>query len=188
MANPFNKNLEALLNKVGKQVMNRSKAGLQNAKPFSKGGGNLENSIQYKIKKTEAGYDLYWTMAKYGKFVDKGVSGYQMKRSFTDYQGNNLSSPGSGFKQNTGPIPIKPLVKWIKRRGLKGRNKKTGRYITHESLAFAIGSKIKREGIPGISFFQTPLGIAMKSFKSELSVAIAKDTRDTLSGINFKFD
>tara|TARA_R100001443_G_scaffold114110_1_gene129620 strand:+ start:1131 stop:1694 length:564 start_codon:yes stop_codon:yes gene_type:complete len=187
MSNPFQKNLESLLNKVGKQVMNRSKAGLNNAKPFSKGGGNLENSIQYKVKRTETGYDLSWTMAMYGKFIDKGVSGYEVKRSFTDYQGNNLSSPGSGFKKNTPVIPIKPLVKWIKRRGLKGRDPKTGRYITHVSLAFAIGKKIKREGIPGISFFQSPLGLAMKTFESQVQVAMSKDLRDLMSGKNFKF-
>tara|TARA_R110000744_G_scaffold30329_5_gene71853 strand:- start:4526 stop:5092 length:567 start_codon:yes stop_codon:yes gene_type:complete len=188
MANPFHKNLEALLNKVGKQVMNRSKSALQSAKPFSKGGGDLENSVKYEVKKVESGYEVYWTMTKYGKFVDKGVSGYQMKRGFTDYQGNRLSSPGSGFKKNTGPIPIKPLIKWIKRRGLKGRNPDTGRYITDKSLAFAISTSVKRDGIPGISFFQTPLGLAMKSFKSEMQVAIAQDIRDTLKGINFKFD
>ena len=51
MANPFHKNLEALLNKVGKQVMNRSKSALQSAKPFSKGGGDLENSVKYEVKK-----------------------------------------------------------------------------------------------------------------------------------------
>ena len=48
MANPFNKNLETFLNEMGKQVMNRSKAGLKDAKPYSKGGGELENSIKYK--------------------------------------------------------------------------------------------------------------------------------------------
>ena len=187
MSNPFQKNLESLLNKVGKQVMNRSKAGLQNAKPYSKGGGNLESSIQYKVERTEEGYQVSWMMAKYGKFVDKGVSGYEIKRSFTDYQGNNLSSPGSGFKKQTKPIPPGMLVKWIKRRGLKGRDPKTGRYISHLSLAFAIGIKVKREGIPGIGFFQSPLGIAMKTFKSEMEVAIAKDFRDLMSGKNFKF-
>jgi|TARA_R110000824_G_scaffold107747_4_gene254281 hypothetical protein len=188
MSNPFHKNLETLLDKMGKQVMNRSKAALQSAKPYSKGGGDLENSVNYKVVKTDEGYEVQFTMTYYGKFVDKGVSGYQIKRSFTNYQGQNVTAPGNGFRKGTKVIPIDPLVKWIKRRGLKGRDEKSGRYISHVSLAFIIGRKIKREGIQGISFFQSPLGLAMKTFKDEVKRAVAQDIEDTLKGINFKFD
>ena len=34
-------------------------------------------------------------MASYGKFVDKGVSGTDVRRSFKDYKGSTISSPFS---------------------------------------------------------------------------------------------
>tara|TARA_R110000787_G_scaffold15090_5_gene46682 strand:- start:598 stop:1170 length:573 start_codon:yes stop_codon:yes gene_type:complete len=188
MANPFHKNLEAYYNKMGKQVMNRAKAGLKDAKPYSKGGGALENSIRYKIKETEKGYEVYFIMESYGKFVDEGVSGVKIKRSFKNYQGQNIKTDFT--YRGKGP-PIEILSKWIKRKGIKpttkiakGRDKKSGRFVS--GLAYLISRKINRDGIQGISFFQKPLGIAWKTMQSEIEVAIAKDIRDTLKGINFK--
>ena len=187
MGNPYHKNLETYLNKMGKQVMNRSKAGLQSAKPYSKGGGPLENSITYKVSKEKYGYAVYFMMNYYGQFVDKGVSGVKVKRSFVNYQGKSIKTD---FKYRGKGPPIEILSKWIKRKGLKpkgikkGRDKKSGRFVS--GLAYLISRKINRDGIQGISFFQKPLGLALKTFESEIKVAIAKDIRDTIKGINFK--
>tara|TARA_R110000787_G_scaffold70091_1_gene155834 strand:- start:29953 stop:30525 length:573 start_codon:yes stop_codon:yes gene_type:complete len=188
MANPFNKNLETFLNEMGKQVMNRSKAGLKDAKPYSKGGGELENSIRYKVVKTKAGYEVQFSMQYYGEFVDKGVSGVKVKRQFVNYLGKKITTDFS--YKGKGP-PIEILSKWIKRKGIKpkgklakGRDKKSGRFVS--GLAYLISRKINRDGIQGISFFQKPLQIALKTFNSQVKVAVAKDIRDTIKGINFK--
>ena len=178
----FNQNLERYLKSFGKQVMNRSKAGLQKAGK----GGALEQSITYRVVKTNEGYDVQFMMNYYGQFVDKGVSGKIIKQQYVNWKGENTNSPGKGFT-NKMPPPA-PLEKWIKKKGLKGRDKKTGRYISHKSLAFLIGAKIKREGIKSISFFQKPLGLAMRTFNTQMKIAIAKDIEDTMSGINFKID
>lgn len=44
-------------------------------------------------------------------------------------------------------VPISAIIPWIKARKLKGRNKKTGRYITDRSFAFGIQTNIQKFGI-----------------------------------------
>jgi F0F1-type ATP synthase membrane subunit a len=41
---------------------------------------------------------------------------------------------------------------WIRQKGLKGRDPKTGKYITNESLAFLISMGIKKYGIKATGF------------------------------------
>ena len=63
---------------------------------------------------------------------------------------------------------------------------KTGRFISHMSLAFIFGRKIKRDGIKSLSFFQKPLGINykelqetfLKEFKKDISTYITTFTKN----------
>ena len=180
----FNKNLERYLNSFGKQVMNRSKSGLQKAK----GSTALENSINFKVLKTNYGYAVVFTMDTYGQFLDKGVSGNKIKRSYKSWSGKTENSPGKGFTTKGPPVDI--LSKWIKKKGIKpkgfkrGRSKNTGQFIS--GFAYLISRKIKREGIKSLAFFQKPLGVAYKTFDTEIETAISKDINELLKGTNFK--
>ena len=100
------KNLEKYFNSFGKQVVNRAK-GILNKK---KGGGtNLAQSIKFKVSKDSRGnLTIKFTMADYGKYVDKGVSGTQQKQKFVDYKGKSLTSP---FKYTTKQPPTGILDK-----------------------------------------------------------------------------
>lgn len=53
-------------------------------------------------------------------------------------------------------VPISALEKWIKERGLTGRDKK-GRFIKRRSFAFAIQSNIKKFGIRPSNFLDVVL-------------------------------
>ena len=180
----FNKNLERYLNSFGKQVMNRSKSGLQKAK----GSTALENSIKFQVKKTSYGYAVEFVMDYYGNFLDKGVSGNKIKQTYKSWDNKNENSPGKGFTTKGPPVDI--LSKWIKKKGIKpkglgrGRSKNTGQFIS--GFAYLISAKIRREGIKSLAFFQKPLGKAMKTFDSQVKTAIAKDIRGTILGTNFK--
>ena len=167
-------NVENYLNSFGKQVVNRAKGNLQKAKG---GGSNLESSIKFKISKTASGYTIQFIMNNYGTFVDKGVSGNKKKRKYKDYQSKTVSSPYS-YTSKQPPPDI--LSKWISKKGIKGRDKKTGRFITNMSLAFIMGRAIKRDGIQGISFFQKPLGLGIKQFGSDILKAIKLDVEKEL--------
>ena len=119
-------------------------------------------------------------MADYGAFQDKGVSGYSKKQKYKDYKNKTVSSPYN-FKRNTPIIPPGILAKWISKKGIKGRDEKTGRYISNLSLAFIMGRAIKRDGIQGLSFFQKPLGLGLQQFGGEMLQAVAEDIIDTLN-------
>ena len=74
--------------------------------------------------------------------------------------------------------------KWISKKGMKGRDKKTGRFISNMSLAFIIGRAIKKDGIQGINFFQKPLGLGLKQFGKDLLGAVKEDIIEGLTTVN----
>ena len=111
-------------------------------------------------------------MSSYGTFVDKGVSGTQTKRRYKNYENKVVSSP---YKYTNKQPPPGILAKWIKKKGIKGRDKKSGRFISNMSLAFIIGRSIKKKGIQGISFFQKPLMLGMKQFGKAMLGALKED-------------
>jgi len=162
-------NLEKYLNSFGKQVVNRAKGGLQKAKG---GGSNLEGSIKFKIVKDKKGFSVQFYMNSYGTFVDKGVSGTQTKRKYKNYENKVVSTP---YSYTTKQPPPSLLSKWISKKGIKGRDKKSGRFISNMSLAFIIGRSIKKKGIQGISFFQKPLMLGMRQFGKAMMGALKED-------------
>jgi len=169
-------NVERYLNSFGKQVVNRAKGGLQKAKG---GGTALEGSLKYELKETSDGFEVNFYMNDYGTFVDKGVSGNQTTQKFKNYLGQVIASP---YKYTTKQPPPDILEKWIKTKGFgRVRDEKTGRYISHLSLAYLIGKKIKRDGIKSLAFFQKPLGLGLKQFGSKLAENVAEDIVDELN-------
>ena len=164
--------LERYLNSFGKQIVKQAKENLSAADKK----GALANSIDFFVIKKGGSITVRFKMNSYGAFVDKGVSGTDKKRSFKDYKGKTKPSP---FKYTTKQPPSGIIEKWIKRKGLKGRDKK-GRFITHKSLSFLIARSIKKKGIKGISFFQKPLMLGMKQFSSKFGKAIADDIVNSL--------
>jgi len=94
--------------------------------------GNLARSVQVVTKQSQNVTVLQVLMEEYGQWVQSGRSG------------------GKGF------VPIGSLMKWIKQRGLKGRDKK-GRYMTDKSFAFAIQTNIKKFGIRPSNFLDVSI-------------------------------
>jgi hypothetical protein len=154
-------NLQRYLDSFGKQVV-KDANGILNSQ---KGNTALSKSIRFEVEKDSQGFTTKFYMLDYGTFVDKGVSGNKIKRGYINTEGFAASTPYS-YKSKQPPANI--LAKWVAKKGLKGRDKKTGRYISNMSLAFLIARKIKRDGIQGISFFQKPLGIRYGELKTEL--------------------
>ena len=171
------KNVERYLNSFGKQVVNRAKANLGKAKG---GSTKLAQTIKFEVKPDADGFVVKFYMADYGTFLDKGVSGNKKKQSYKNYENKTESSP---YSYTTKQPPPNILSKWIKKKGIKGRDKKSGRFISNLSLAFIIGRAIKRDGIKSLSFFQKPLGLGMKQFGKDLLGAITTDITDELSTI-----
>ena len=166
--------LERYLNSFGKQVVNRAKGNLQK----SKGGGtNLEKSLSFKVVTSAEGFSVQFYMDSYGTFVDKGVSGTEVKRSFKDYKGRTISSP---YKYTTKQPPSRVLDKWIVKKGIAPRDEK-GRFMSRKSISFLIARSIKRKGIQGISFFQKPLMLGLKQFGKDMLGAVKDDINNGLT-------
>lgn len=58
----------------------------------------------------------------------------------------------TGRRARARKVPIMALIQWIKDKRLKGRSKKTGRFISDNSLAFAIQTSIYKHGIKGKNY------------------------------------
>jgi hypothetical protein len=168
--------LERYLNSFGKQVVNRAKGNLQKAKG---GGTNLEKSLSFKVITSPEGFSVQFYMDSYGTFVDKGVSGTEVKRSFKDYKGRTISSP---YKYTTKQPPSRVLDKWIVKKGIAPRDEK-GRFMSRKSISFLIARSIKRKGIQGISFFQKPLMLGLKQFGKEMLGAVKNDIINGLTTV-----
>ena len=168
-------NIERYLNSFGKQVVNRAKGNLKKAKG---GGTDLEESIRFEVITEDDGFTVQFYMNNYGQFLDKGVSGTKERQNYKDYNNKVISSP---FKYTNKQPPPGILSKWISKKSIKGRDKKTGRFISNMSLAFIIGRAIKRDGIKSLSFFQKPLGLGLKQFGKDLLDNVAEDILNTLN-------
>ena len=168
--------LERYLNSFGKQVVNRAKGNLQKAKG---GGTNLEKSLSFKVVTSAEGFSVQFYMDSYGTFVDKGVSGTKVKRSFKDYKGRTISSP---YKYTSKQPPSRVLDKWIVKKGIAPRDEK-GRFMSRKSISFLIARSIKRKGIQGISFFQKPLMLGLKQFGKEMLGAVKDDIINGLTTV-----
>ena len=172
-------NIERYLNSFGKQVVNRSKGNLQR----SGKGGKLEESISFKVVEDNDGYTVQFFMSSYGQYVDKGVSGTKVKRTFKNYKDKVIKSPYSyrNSKGHSQP-PSSALDKWVIKKGIAPRNAK-GQFIKRKTLTFLIARSIGRKGIQGISFFQKPLSLGLKGFGKDLLSNVKEDIINSITSI-----
>ena len=118
--------------------------------------GNLSKSLKGTIKQSRNSIQITFDMNAYGFFQDRGVKGKTSGKSL------------SGFKYTDKRPPIKSILPWLKKRGIKGRDKKTGRFTTQKSLAFIIANSIYHKGIKPSMFFTKPFEKYAKQIPKEL--------------------
>ncbi len=165
-------NVQRYLNSFANSVLKDQRNLLKNAK----GETALGKSLRATVSVDPNGFSVEFYMFDYGTFLDKGVSGTKTKRSYTNLQGKQESTPYSYTSK--GP-PIDILSKWIKKKGIKpkgtgrGRSKKTGQFVS--GLAYIISKKIKRDGIKSLSFFSKPLGIKYDNLKEDFLKQFTND-------------
>ena len=140
--------LEKYLNSYGGYIVRQAKSILKRRNDT----GKLSKSLDFKVNTEKGGYSLEFLADEYGKYVGKGVSGTQSRRTYIDAQGNRKPSP---FKYRS--------------RG------KDGRFITDKSLGFAIAESVKKKGIRAASYYTKPLSMSYKKFRQELEKNFGKD-------------
>ena len=126
------------------QVVTNAKSILiQNKKVAS---GRLVNSVRYSVNpqgKISFLYDID------GKWVTQG------------------RRRGSRFP------PPAPISRWIKEKGIQGRDKK-GRFISNKSLTFLISRAIARDGIKPLPFMKMAIDKSIKQLGKDLKKSLAK--------------
>ena len=175
MATLRKNNVEKYLRSFAESVIKRGKK-ILNAKGKS---GKLSDSLKYRLEATDKGYNLVFKGTDYAAFVDKGVSGTKTTRTYQNVFGKRERSPFK-YKAGVGNSPnIGALMKWISRKGIKGRDigytkkdgtkvKGTGRFIKTKSLAMLFSKSIQREGIASTSFFSKAVSENLVDFDINL--------------------
>lgn len=139
------------LNKFRKFVINESK---KNLRKFGKGGGNLEDSLDSRLKVNKNSFELEFWMEQYGIYQDQGVSGTEKK----------YNTP---FSYKSKVPPPKAFDKWIVRKGISPRNS-AGQFTSRKSLQFALSRFIFKNGIKPSMFFTKPFEKAYKKLPEDL--------------------
>ena len=147
-------------------------------------------------------------MPKYGAFVDTGVEGTgegQKKNKdgiLTKYSVTKKTTLRSkfandifGFKKQPAfsgdhkMIPTSAIDKWVVRKGLEGTRDEKGRFISRQSLKFAIATRIYQAGLgqggsfpslAGKGFFSEPLKKNYINMYKKLEKAYAKDLTNNI--------
>ena len=107
--------------------------------------GNLYNSIKYTVSSDG---DISFEYAAEGKWVEQG------------------RRKGAKFP------PPAPILRWIKVKGIKGRDPKTGRFIKDKALVFLFQRAISRDGIKPLPFMQMAIDKAIQQLMGDLEKSI----------------
>ena len=146
---------EKELEKFVKYIVQQSRSNLTNLKKNS--SKKLYKSIKGESKLFKNSFGVYFSMEDYGHFQDKGVNGL-VKNQGSEY------SFRKGYPSRQ---MLSNLDKWIIRKGIAPRNKE-GKFMSRQSLKFAIAKKIFRNGIKPSLFFTKPFEKAFSRLPIEL--------------------
>lgn len=166
-------NLERVLNKFGKYVVQQARSNL--SKKNKNVTSELYNSISYELEVSESGrsFSLKFNMEDYGMFVDKGVKG----KSSGDKAPNSPFKFGSGKSKGKGGLRDS-IPKWVRDRRFQFRDRKTGKFMSYDSTAFLIARSIYHTGIRPSDFFSRPFGLGFKQLPSEIVQAFKLTDKD----------
>ena len=148
-----------------KRVIQQAKSNLTRMGKNSSGA--LHKGLKGDVTVFSTGnFALEFDLGKYGEFQDKGVSGKKKKYN-TPFSYKSKMPPSKVFEQ------------WVKRKGIKGRDKK-GRFITTKSLTFLIARGIFNNGIKPSLFFTKPFENEYKKLSGDLVTAFGLDIDEFL--------
>ena len=157
-------NVRDILNEFRHAVIKDAKKNLRK----KSASGNLANTLDSELEVYRSGnFRLGFQLGDYGEFVDKGVSGKKKK----------YKTP---FSFKTKQPPSRVFERWIKIRGIKGRDQKTGRFISNKSLSFLIARSIYNKGLKPSLFFTKAFDKHYKKLNKDLVESFGLDVEEFL--------
>lgn len=156
------KETQAVIKRFRDYVVSQSKANL------TRGGKNVTKSLYNSIKGEIVSEDNYtivgFIMDEYGAYQDQGVKGSKTARK----------APNSPFKFGSGVKNgglTNGIGKWVERKGIQFRDKKSGKFLTYKSTAYIITRSIFTTGLKPSLFFTKPFE---KGYEKFINVDIMK--------------
>ena len=132
----------------------------------------LYNSIKGEVKAMPNSIGMYFSMEEYGAYQDQGVKG---KRS-------SAKAPNSPFKFGSGTGRrgglTEGMQKWVERRRIQFKDRKTGKFMSYKSTAWVLTKSIYSKGIKPSLFFTKPFEAAYKNLPEELIEKYGIDARN----------
>jgi hypothetical protein len=156
---------EQALEKYAKYVIQQSRSNL--TRKEHKASGKLYESLSYKIQANR----VKFLGEEYGLYIDKGVRGSEGHYA-------DQTTSGSPFQYRHHPSSdgefVKSLSKWIKKKGIKGRDEK-GRFIKDKTLSYLIARSIYKKGIRATLFFTKPFERGLDLYGDEIVAGYLED-------------
>tara|TARA_R100001369_G_scaffold2282_1_gene7761 strand:- start:11853 stop:12389 length:537 start_codon:yes stop_codon:yes gene_type:complete len=168
------KNLNGVLNEYAKYVIQQSKTNLTKDK---KGNGDLYNSLSYDILVNNENFLVDFLMEDYGIFVDKGVKGKtstypETQAALSQFQYGS----GTGLKGGL----TRGIRQWLGKKKFQWKDKKTGRFMSYESMTYIIARSIYNKGLKANLFFTRPFEKGLEKLPQELYNAFVDDVDSTI--------
>tara|TARA_R100001126_G_scaffold102621_1_gene87770 strand:+ start:453 stop:1031 length:579 start_codon:yes stop_codon:yes gene_type:complete len=173
------------LKKFADYVIQQSRSNLSRDRGDSKypnrnDTGKLYKSLDYDIEVEKGALLVQFFMEDYGEFVDEGVKGANPNKLPKKSLWKGIQkAPTSPYKFGTGSGKsgglTKAIEKWVKSKKIKGRDRKTGRFITQQSMQFLIRRSIYLSGLRATQFFSKPFNKGQEKYFDALQKALALD-------------
>ena len=142
--------------------------------------GKLYKSLSYDIEVEKGALLVQFFMEDYGEFVDEGVKGANPNKLPKGSLWSGIQkAPTSPYRFGTGSGKkgglSKAIEKWVKSKKIKGRDRKTGRFITQQSMQYLIRRSIYLSGLRATQFFSKPFNKGQEKYFDALQKALALD-------------
>ena len=152
------KNTDKFLRTYGNQVEQEIETRLTKAGKYA--SGKLLESVRYEIKEKTNQVIVAFFMADYGKFVDKGVEGFE--------SGKAGKGGSSIYKFGKKMPPEKSIKQWLKIKGIP------------EKASFPIRRSIWKFGITPTNFFTIPTTRRIKQLEEGIKKNMIKDAEEII--------
>ena len=155
------KSVHEALGAFGKHVVKGSRANL--TRKGLNDTRKLYDSLKFESKENKNSFTFNFFMEDHGLFKDKGVKG----------KNSSERAPNSPYQFGTGSYSGSQsmsdvMLKWVKRSGFQWKDKKSGKFMSHQSMAYVISRSIYNKGTKPSLFFTKPFEAAFKRLPDEL--------------------
>ena len=170
--NFLDKKVEQILIRAAQNIVDEAKSNLEN--------GALKKSIRMKPSKNS----IKIIMEDYGVFQDRGVSGanhsdFKGKRKTINKSLDNFKFKSKAIGSKDGKVENN-IDKWMYKKGIQPRDKKSGRFVSRKSTNYLIRRSIAQHGIKPSLFLTTPY----KKYSQRIINEFNRLSRDINNNIN----